>query len=330
MKKFFSLLSILGIVLLSSCSKEQYDKFDNLTPFTLTASVGDLTKTSYTDDAGILKVQWDANEIITLVKTQNDLITAMYNLTSVGEAGRTIAEFTGSVDLTGENVKFIAVYPPVSDPTASSSKVAMPEGCTYIINNVSLGQGYVTNTVNATKYIYQVANNDPSHLKYIDAMYGEVSATSTSAALTNLDKITSVLKLVLTLPEGAVGKQARSVSFELSNSPSGYNYLHSVNYWIKASSSKNRGSSTYSYAAHMNLGNASEGFVIPDDRTITLYLPLIYARNWENGATETITLNVSYNDGGVIKTDSYSKSVVNTQEYVLQQGYIYTISATLE
>ena len=325
MRKIFLLFATFGVLLTNACSKMETAPNQNLTPFTLTATIGDMTKTSYTETDGVMKVQWEADETITLVKTVNESITAMYNLTSTGEAGRTIAEFTGSVDLTGENVKFIAIYPAVKDPATSGSYAQMPEGCKYQINKVSNGSNYITTNINYNPYhICQTADNDASHIKYMDIMNGDVNTTASGAALTSLNKLSALMKLELTLPDDAVGKQATRVKFAVGES------FQTVDLWIKASNINNSGTSSYTKSATINLGTAGAGITITNEKKLTAYLVLIKPAAIANGTTQTITLTTEYMEDETKKTKEYTKSVTASQRYEMLPGYIYTINATLE
>ena len=91
-------MTACAAVLMNSCQKTPAEKKEGV-PMTIQASViapaSTKTMYDYTDDK-TLEGFWDSEEAITVVSFGQNGITAVDTFTSIGEAGRKQAEFSGT------------------------------------------------------------------------------------------------------------------------------------------------------------------------------------------------------------------------------------------
>jgi hypothetical protein len=137
------------------------------------------TRTSYVDDSegGIISVNWEGEEKITVVSINDQGITAVDEFSSTGTAGRATAEFTGEYN---GNVgdKMVCLYPAVSTPAGAAR-----------YSGVEVGSSAVT--VNFPPHGF---NKDANSLKDWDVMIGEVTVSDGTMTV-GLNRKICVLKL---------------------------------------------------------------------------------------------------------------------------------------
>ena len=207
MKKFSLLLALVAVAF-TSCSKDDINTDNNkFAEISLTASIDGLTRSAYTDGTDGIKMTWDAEEKISIVKYEAEgKIVGVYNLSSTGAEGRENAVFTGTVDMSGSaQYKYLAVYPAVEGSGTSWGNLGkFPSGSTTSepINQMDFDEskGYPTFIISQFSRTPQDMSNPLGHLKQYDLMYGTVTMNG-STANTTLTKYTSIFKFVLTLPE---------------------------------------------------------------------------------------------------------------------------------
>ena len=308
MRRIF-LLAAIAVLGFSSCKKDEKQPQQDPIQLTLTAEIETpATKATYTYDEGI-KMAWEAEESITIVTFKDDKAVSAQNLSSTGEAGRKTATFSGSFTPT-DGATYIACYPPLADRgTYWNTEV---ESCRDWGLLIDKGFKYLTwfstNTQN-----YQSENGSLDILKVGDVMVGDVEINE-GVATTTLRKTISVLKLVLNLPDVAVGDKLMSVQV---NSQGGtittgtwvrYNDMETPFMWYGGGLS----------ALQLGLGSA-EGMDTPGNKQLVVYIPgdlgKIPAGN--------LVITVYGKDGNYVKTISIP------EQKNMQAGFVYTITADL-
>lgn len=317
------LFALLALAMVVSCTKDDATSNDTvLTEISLSASIGDLTRSSYVDSEGILKMTWDADEKISIVKCEvGGIIVGVYNLTSTGTAGRENAVFTGSVDTSGgEDYKYFAVFPAVEEVETGQYAATAPTG--DFVNNIDIRAtsgilSYITSTFT---YTPQETINPTEHLKYYDLMYGEVTMNGNTAN-TTLVKQTSIFKFVLTLP-AQEGDNADIIDQLKITSSYQYAELYK-NAWFNTSYGS-FGDGNCQNSRNMHIGINTAGYKVPSDkRTITLYMPVINDVTFAKDSEITINL---YNDSQEIFTTT---KTVNA-DATLKKGRVHTFTATMD
>lgn len=186
--KRIGILLAAPLVIFVSCQKESPVASNKGVQLTFSAEVAApaSTKTTYEYTAGSLAgtiaTSWEAKEYITLVSIGESGITAVDEFCSTGEAGREIAEFTGT--WTGNaGDKVICLYPALTNDGVA-------------VNTAN--QRFSGVTVGATS----IAVNCPTHalsqdistIKNYDIMIGDVTISGTNAYVI-LQRRISVIRL---------------------------------------------------------------------------------------------------------------------------------------
>lgn len=309
MRKIF-LLAAIAVLGFSSCKKDEKQPQQDPIQLTLITEIATpATKATYTYDEGI-KMAWEADERITIVTFKDGKAVSAQDLSSTGEAGRKAATFSGSFTPT-DGATYIACYPPLADRGTywnTEVKSGSEWGLRIAMNQNEYLDWYSPNTDN-----YQSENGSLDILKVGDVMVGDVEINE-GVATTTLRKTISVLKLVLNLPDVAVGDKLYRVEV-LSlggNITTGdwieYNQMETPFMW------KGNGQS----ALHLGLGSA-EGMDTPDNKQLVVYIP---------GALGQIpkgylVITVSGQKGNYVKTISVP------EQKNMQAGFVYTITADL-
>lgn len=308
MRRIF-LLTAIAVLGFSSCKKDEKQLQQDPIQLTLTAEIDTpATKATYTYDEGI-KMAWGAEERITIVTFKDDKAVSAQNLSSTGVAGRKTATFSGSFTPT-DGATYIACYPPLEERTE------------YWITEVESGRDWALRINKGEKYLqwfstnthnYQSENGSLDILKVGDVMVGDVEINEGNAT-TTLRKTISVLKLVLNLPDVAVGDKLYTVQVlsQGGDITTGtwiqYNMMGTPIVW------QGGGIST------LQLGLvSSEGMDTPDNKQLVVYIPgalgQIPAGNLE--------ITVVGFDGDYVKTISIP------EQKNMQAGFVYTITADL-
>ena len=187
------------------------------------------------------------------------------------------------------------------NPNQKPSKIYMNEG-EYL-------EWYPTNTQN-----YQSENGSLDILKVGDVMVGDVEINE-GVATTTLRKTISVLKLVLNLPDVAVGDKLYSVQV---NSQGGdittgdwieYNQMETPFMW------KGGGQS----ALQLGLGSSFEKMDVPGNKQLVVYIPGALGKIPKGN----LVITVSGQKGNYVKTISIP------EQKNMQAGFVYTITADL-
>ncbi len=207
MKRIITIMvmTACAAVLMNSCQKTPAEKKEGV-PMTIQASViapaSTKTMYDYTDDK-TLEGFWDSEEAITVVSFGQNGITAVDTFTSIGEAGRKQAEFSGT--WTGnEGDKIICLYPPVDSYAGNSIFDGVREGSpTIYMRNLSTASG-------------ALQHDDTGGVSDVDLMLGEVTVDEGEGTWVHLQHQFAVFRIEVTLrnfpyeaPAGSPFDQAR-------------------------------------------------------------------------------------------------------------------------
>lgn len=323
MKKFSLLLALVAVAF-TSCSKDDINTDNNkFAEISLTASIDGLTRSTYTDGTDGIKMTWDAEEKISIVKYEAEgKIVGVYNLSSTGAAGRENAVFTGTVDMSGSaSYKYLAIYPAVDGSGTSWGNLGkFPSGSTTSepINQMNFAEsiGYTTFIISQFSKTPQDMSNPLGHLKQYDLMYGEVTMNGATAN-TTLTKYTSIFKFVLTLPEQ--GENADVINTFTITAGNNNTYLYKNAYYrtdLDLFSSNNEQSTRLMYL---------NDYTVPaGNRIVTLYMPVTGDVTFY--ANDVITLQCKKPGNEVIFEGTKN---VGTSDRVCEAGKVHTITATL-
>ena len=323
MKKFSLLLALVAVAF-TSCLKDNVNPDNNkFAEISLTASIDGLTRSTYTDGTDGIKMTWDAEEKISIVKYEAEgKIVGVYNLSSTGAEGRENAVFTGTVDMSGSaQYKYLAVYPAVEGSGTSWGNLGkFPSGNTTSepINQMDFDEskGYPTFIISQFSRTPQDMSNPLGHLKQYDLMYGTVTMNG-STANTTLTKYTSIFKFVLTLPEQ--GESADVINTFTITAGNNNTYLYKNAYYrtdLEMFSSNNEQSTRLMYL---------NDYTVPaGNRIVTLYMPVTGDVTFY--ANDVITLQCKASGNEVIFEGTKN---VGTSDRVCEAGKVHTITATL-
>lgn len=311
MRKIF-LLAAIAVLGFSSCKKDEKQLQQDPIQLTLITEIATpASKATYTYDEGI-KMAWEAEERITIVTFKDGKAVSAQNLSSTGEAGRKTATFSGNFTPT-EGATYIACYPPLVERGEywnTEVESGSDWGLRIYMNEGEYLEWYPTNTQN-----YQSENGSLDILKVGDVMVGDVEINE-GVATTTLRKTISVLKLVLNLPDVAVGDKLYSV--EVLSQGAGktittgtwieYNQMETPFKWYGGGSG----------ALHLGLGSA-EGMDAPGNKQLVVYIPGALGQIPKGN----LVITVYGNKGDYVKTISIP------EQKNMQAGFVYTITADL-
>lgn len=323
MKKFSLLLALVAVAF-TSCSKDDINTDNNkFAEISLTASIDGFTRSTYTDGTDGIKMTWDAEEKISIVKYEAEgKIVGVYNLSSTGAAGRENAVFTGTVDMSGSaSYKYLAIYPAVEGSGTSWGNLGkFPSGSTTgePINKMDFDEskGYPTFIISQFSRTPQDMSNPLGHLKQYDLMYGTVTMNG-STANTTLTKYTSIFKFVLTLPEQ--GESADVINTFTITAGNNNTYLYKNAYYrtdLEMFSSNNEQSTRTMYL--------NEYKIPAGNRIVTLYMPVTGDVTFY--ANDVITFQCKKSGNEVVFEGTKN---VGTSDRVCEAGKVHTITATL-
>lgn len=309
MRKIF-LLAAIAVLGFSSCKKDEKQPQQDPIQLTLITEIATpATKATYTYDEGI-KMAWEADERITIVTFKDGKAVSAQDLSSTGEAGRKAATFSGSFTPT-DGATYIACYPPLADRgTYWNTEVESGRDWGLRINkNIEPYLAWSSTNIQN----YQSENGSLDILKVGDVMVGDVEINE-GVATTTLRKTISVLKLVLNLPDVAVGDKLTSVQV---NSQGGdittgtwiqYNMMGTPIVW------QGGGISTL----QLGLGTVG-GMDTPGNKQLVVYIPGALGKIPKGNLEITV-----YGNNG-----HYVKTIYIPEQKNMQAGFVYTITADL-
>lgn len=333
MKKIIMFAAVAAMALVA-CSKVDEGVNVSTGKYTITATIGDAqTRTSYVDETADqtkgLKVEWEANETISVVEvTAGGTYNNKYwTFTSDNVAGAK-ATFTAPAGFeTTEGCKYIAIYPALTDGVNGPYAGVRQNNCSALLRA----------STNYLEYIW-VSNDDYRQtgvasmdlLKSYDVMVSAIEFNEGKADI-NLTKLYSVIKLDLTLPAEAAGSEIYGLSLSAdkgwwpSSAAAPLSYIIDGKYQWSASDLNKQ--------AYIRLKNSEDTdyMTVPNDCKVSIYLPcpgnkegqFLMATKFPASSTFTITVSES---GG--KKYSAIKTMGGTTTY-LMQGTVNVIKATL-
>lgn len=300
-----SIIIVAAIAALVSCTKETSNETKS-TPITITATIAadPDTKVTFTDDSG-LKASWGATETMSVISINgSSQATHIDNFTSTGAAGRTTAEFTGTITDDPSTTKYVCVYPAVS----SSSP--------YMLSDAQLPTTFAHWTINNK----QVADGDLSHINAGAILTGFASFSGSTLNVEMQNRL-SVLKFVVTFPDAAVGRDVSdltmdtSASFGHSGVGSIWTYAENLDLYYGGSGGSTR-LRIYTYS--------TEGYIkVPASKVLTIYGLFRPGSVSEN---DTWTIYATASNSDILGTKTLTWSADKT----LETGKLYTIETTLE
>ena len=141
-KRAFILTAGILLALALSCGKSETPEPAGR-PLTVTATIGTDTKTTYTPEGNMMKVEWEANETISVVSVDAaGNVKTIDTFTYSGAPGKS-ATFTGTLS-SGATDQIMVLYPALEAYTASEYGTPLPEGMnsSYMRLVSEVGIGY--------------------------------------------------------------------------------------------------------------------------------------------------------------------------------------------
>lgn len=296
MKKYIFMAAAMLFAMASCTNEVEEQNVAKKIPVKLTATLseGPETRATYTDNAG-LKASWDATEKITVVSLDAyGVVVAMDDLTSTGAAGRTSAEFTGTITENPNTKSYICWYPALN-------------GTNNTVTTTSVGREYNNWSLSPQ---HQERDNDLTRLAQRSVYNGKPTFNNGEMSVSLQSQLT-VFKFALTLPDDAVGNicyQVQVTSTRPTFYPSSWSYANSTELYNAASSYGN--TAILNYVDHKTITSG--------DKTITAYLLANKPKAAEAGDKWTIT------------AAGKSKTLTWKNGKTFEKGKVYTINATLE
>lgn len=336
MKKIIMFAAVAAMALVA-CSKVDEGVNVSTGKYTITATIGDAqTRTSYVDETADptkgLKVEWEANETISVVElTAGGTYNNKYwTFTSDNVAGAK-ATFTAPAGFeTTEGCKYIAIYPALTDGANGPYAGVQQNNYSALLRN---GTNYLEYGWLSNDNYRQTGVASMDLLKSYDVMVSAIEFNEGKADI-DLAKMFSVIKLDLTLPAEAAGKEIYQMNLAsdkewwlIDGGISLSNIIEGNYKWYYASSVVK--------TAKIQLRN-SEGtgyMTVPNECKVSIYLPCpgntegIYLNATKFPASSTFTITV-LEAGGSGNKYSASKTMGETTTY-LMQGTVNVIKATL-
>lgn len=331
------MFAAVAAMALVACSKVDEGVNVSTGKYTVTATIGDAqTRTSYVDEtadpAKGLKVEWEANETISVVEVTagGTFNNKHWTFTSDNVAGAK-ATFTAPAGFeTTEGCKYIAIYPALTDGANGPYAGVAANNYSALLRENTKYLGYCCYSDDDYRQT-GVASMDL--LKSYDVMVSAIEFNEGKADI-DLAKMFSVIKLDLTLPAEAAGTQiyqmklASDKDWWLSEGGVSLSNIIEGKYkWAYASSVVKE--------ADIRLRNSEDTghMTVPNDCKVSIYLPcpgnkegqFLMATKFPASSTFTITV---FGAGGSNKY-SVSQKMGETTTY-LMQGTVNVIKATLK
>lgn len=334
MKKIIMFAAVAAMALVA-CSKVDEGVNVSTGKYTITATIGDAqTRTSYVDETADptkgLKVEWEANETISVVEvTAGGTYNNKYwTFTSDNVAGAK-ATFTAPAGFeTTEGCKYIAIYPALTDGTNGPYAGVRANVYSALLreDNRYLAYGW-----RSDDNYRQTGVASMDLLKSYDVMVSAIEFNEGKADI-NLTKLNSVIKLDLKLPAEAAGTKIYQMNlasdsdwWPIDGGASLSNIIDGKYWWTYTS--------TPGSEANIRLKNSedTDDMTVPNDCKVSIYLPcpgnkegqFSMATRFPANSTFTITV---FERGS--NKYSVSKTMGATTTY-LMQGTVNVITATL-
>lgn len=305
----------MALMSICACQKENTWKEVEGTPMTFSAVIAgnEQTKASFSDEEGsALKFAWDAEERISVISFDSKhQVLAVDTFTSKGEAGRSRADFTGTLTKV-EGVDHLECFYP--ELVNNGSNQYMEETTGHHFYWIQKNSQYSQHT---SSYCYR-GSSRTEHIGRYAFMAGQFMSVQ-DIEFVEFHHLKSVVKVNLKTPEALVGDKWVSIHIEGYNGTS--NRYIAGNGW---------GYSSFLYGDPLVTGGGptnelsiyhSSGVDIDSSRTITEYI-VAKLTNVSAGNTLSITVNTTNGKTLNAKLDM-------TKDVNFQTGIMYTIHADL-
>lgn len=305
----------MALMSICACQKENTEDKVNGTPMTFSAVIAgnEQTKASFSDEEGsALKFSWDAEERISVISFDSKhQVLAVDTFTSTGEAGRSRADFTGTLTKV-EGVDHLECFYP--ELVNNGSNQYMEETTGHHFYWVQKNNQYSQHT---SSYCYR-GSSRTEHIGRYAFMAGQFMSVQ-DIEFVEFHHLKSVVKVNLKVPEALVGDKWGSIHIEGYNGTS--NRVISGSGW---------GYSSFLYGDPLVTGGGPtnrislyqyDGVTIDSSRTIAEYI-VVKLSGISAGNTLRITVNTL--NGKTLKADLNMAYDVN-----FQPGVMYTIHADL-
>ena len=333
MKKLFFFVSVALLITAVGCNKNNLPETE--TPegvqMTITATIDDPTTriTATDDEAGRkLTFAWEAGDKISVISVNssgvliaNDIFTAT--------AGGSTADFTGTFTGGASADKVVVFYPALTESYEESSvtKWRVPSENGYSDCGILEGLSDVYIRIRGWYYL-QTALDSPSHLKNYMILRGEadIAAIKTNTLAVNLEHMTTVLKLKLTLPSPGINIESVDVEMKKADdSPLvavglGWGYISQLKSFPLGGSSNN---------ADLCLGSSivsgtGTGLTVTGTEA-TFYIPFVL--NTQGASKYSFTSGQKFVVHAYSGTKDYSEEKIFTANKDLEPGKLYTINS---
>ena len=300
---------------------------------TLTATIGDPgTRITATDDEAGRKLtfKWEAGDQVSVVSVNSSNQLICNDIFTTAEGGPT-ATFAGVFNGGASAAKVVVFYPALTESYVESGKTKwqVPPENGYDDEGVLYGlcDSYIWHR--SPSYFLQKELGSPSHLKNYLVLRGEadINDIKSNNLTVNLEHMTTVLKLRLTLPSPGLTLCNASVYMEkadgsdLSAVGVGWGYISRFGSYPMGGNS---------YAARICLGSSVSGGngtgLTAAGTETTLYLPFVL----QPGSSTKYT----FTDGQkfvVYVYDSAGREYTETKQFTgdtdLEPGKLYTINS---
>ena len=349
MKKTIILLAAVAALALVSCQpKEQFGGTDSDNPqgvlMTLTANLGDATRTNYELEGNVLKCTWSLGDSVSVVSFNADNSTATVrsidNFALKSGEGTSSGVFEGYY--TGSDAERILVFYPVLEPV-ELDELDMPKDDGYwasrpfngrtdridvarAIYGVKKGEQYVH--FDNQRYPYVTCSGDLTPVRERNVIYGNAEIVTVDAYThtlnASLQNLYSVIKLTAVLPAGLTTSdviQRIRLETSVANSfgPNGnWGYLADPTMVLTKNSDF-----LDVYFGTMNPGEGTTtGMNLPSNRTLVCYM-ISSIKDQPASTTWTVT---AYHENG----DEYSKTITLPSLTSFEAGKMYRLTVNLE
>ena len=349
MKKTIILLAAVAAFALVSCQpKEQFGGTGSENPqgvlMSLTASLGDATRTDYALEGNVLKCTWTLGDSVSVVSFNADNSTATVrsidNFALKSGDGTASGVFEGY--FTGGDAERILVFYPVLEPVELDD-LDQPKDDGYwasrpfngrtdridvarAIYGVKKGEQYVH--FDNQRYPYVTCSGDLTPVRERNVIFGnaeivEVNAY-THALNATLQNLYSVIKLTAVLPAGlttsdVIQRIRLETSAGLSFGPNGnWGYLANPTMVLTKNTDY---LDVYFGTMNPNEGTTT-GMNLPSDRTLVCYM-IASIKDQPASTTWTVT---AYHENG----DEYTKTITLPSLTSFEAGKMYRLTVNLE
>ncbi len=350
MKKTIILLAAVAALALVSCQpKEQFGGTGSENPqgvlMSLTASLGDATRTNYELEGNVLKCTWTLGDSVSVVSFNANSSTATVrsidNFALKSGDGSASGVFEGY--FTGGDAERILVFYPVLQPVEMDPDLDIPNPDGYwasrpfngrtdridvarAIYGVKKGTEYVH--FDNQRYPYVTSSGDLTPVRERNVIFGNAQIVEVNAYTHTLNatmqNLYSVIKLTAVLPSGLTASDViqrirLETSAGLSFGPNGnWGYLADPTMVL----TKNTDYLDV-YFGNMNPSEGtSTGINLPVDRTLVCYM-VASIKDQPASTTWTVT---AYHENG----DKYTKTITLPSLTSFEAGKMYRLTVNLE